>query len=351
VSEIALLDTTGDRQVDAILRGLVGILETVFPGRIRGYHLFGSYADGSNVPTSDIDRCLVPATPLTAADEDRLQRIGRARALLGGRGVDLIAIGEEALLREGHFRIEAGSRLIYGVDVRDRMPRQSSERYLGRYVHAPCDYITQVLRARDFQPAGYLACPLEYPDPAGEFYGYDRPRLAHGTEPVPNIQALVATACWIATVIVGLRAGRTVAAKGASVRLYRELIGDDRAPWLEALYEWGNRRWGYRIPAAPAERRRLHNLCAPMLAFENHYLALYRDYLLARLRREDGEDAERVAAARRLGEVIYSDDETLGALRAIADDGNRELRRDAARALQRIEDALSLAAGPCDNLR
>src|SRR5437764_8193584 len=240
---------TGDRQVDAILRGLVGLLETIFPGRIRGYYLFGSYADGSNVPTSDVDLCLVPATPFTAEEEERRQRIGRACALLSGRGIDLITIGEEALLREGHFRIEAGSRLIYGVDIRDRMPPQPIEQYLRRYVHAPWDYITQVLRARDFQAAGYLAYPLRYPDPAGEFYGYDQPRLAHGTEPVPNVEALVATACWIATVIVGLRAGRTVAAKSASVRLYRELIGDDRAPWLEALYEWGNRRWGYRIPA------------------------------------------------------------------------------------------------------
>src|SRR5690348_16432064 len=58
MGEIVLLSPTGDRKVDDILRGAIGALEALFPGRIGGYYLVGSYADGSFVPASDID--LVP---------------------------------------------------------------------------------------------------------------------------------------------------------------------------------------------------------------------------------------------------------------------------------------------------
>lgn len=336
MSDIALLETTGDQQIDALLRGIIGVLEAAFPDRIRGYYLFGSYADGSGMPTSDIDLFIVPKGRFTVDEEGRRERIGRSCALLSSRSIDLIAVGEEMLFREGLFRLEAGSRLIYGVDIRDRLPRQSLDQYLRRYVQAPWDYITQVLRARAFRESGYLVYPLQYPDPAAEFYGYDQPRLPHRQESAPNMKALVATACWIATVIVGLRAGRTVAAKSASVRLYQELIGDEWAGWLEALYEWGNRRWSYLIPEAPSERRLLRDLCARMLAFENVYLTLYRDYLLAQLRRGS---ADRSSAVKRLSEVLYPDDEVIAALQAVAgdDDDDPELRAVAACALRRVQ--------------
>src|SRR5262249_19669289 len=52
---ITLCCSTGSERADTILRGLIGIWEIVFPDRIRGYYLAGSYSNGSATPTSDLD--------------------------------------------------------------------------------------------------------------------------------------------------------------------------------------------------------------------------------------------------------------------------------------------------------
>lgn len=332
MAAIPLLLTTGDSRRDARLRDVVALVEEALPGRIRSYYLFGSVADGSAVATSDLDLFLVAATPLTADEEARLADIARTAMSLGG-GVDLAVIDEGTLLREGHFRIAAGGRLLHGVELRPRIPPTSLSAYLRRYAQAPWDYIAQVLRREAFLAAGYLAYPLRHPDPGGEFYGYDRPRLPHGDEPLPNIHALVATACWIATVAVALHAGRMVPAKSASVRNYGEVIGDAWAPWLEELYDTGRRRWEYRVPDDPAGRRHLRDLCGPMLAFENHYLRLYRRFLLSEL----GQGAEaRLAAARRLGEATFPDPALREALAGLANDDDQRMREAASVARSRI---------------
>lgn len=301
--EIPLLLTTGDSRRDAHLRNVVALVEEALPGRIRSYYLFGSVADGSAVATSDLDLFLVAATPLTADEEARRADIARTATMPGG-GIDLLVIDEGTLLREGHFRIAMSGRLLYGTELRPRIPPTPLPSYLRRYAQAPWDYIVQVLRREAFLAAGYLAYPLRHPDPGGEFYGYNRPRLPHGGEPLPNIHALVATACWIASVAVALQTGRMVPAKSASVHIYREAIGDEWAPWLDDLYDTGRQRWEYRVPADPAGRRHLRDLCGPMLAFENHYLRLYRHFLLVELTR--GTEAK-LAAARRLNEAVFPD--------------------------------------------
>ncbi len=152
------------------------------------------------------------------------------------------------------------------------------------------------------------------------------------------MRALVATACWIATVIIALRTGQTVVAKSASVRLYKDLVNDSWTRWLEALYEQGARRWGYLVPDEPVERRELRDLCAPMLAFENHYLRLYRDYLLAQL---DHGAASKRLAVQRLSTAIYPDDETLATLQALTQDADHDVRGAATTAPHRVREVRS----------
>src|SRR5215212_11405293 len=55
MSKISLLFSTGISQIDEIIRGSIGILEALFPNRIRAYYLVGSYADGGYTSNSDID--------------------------------------------------------------------------------------------------------------------------------------------------------------------------------------------------------------------------------------------------------------------------------------------------------
>lgn len=46
---------TTTSRIDAILQGVVGIFETEFPDRVRGYYVTRSYADNSAILSSDID--------------------------------------------------------------------------------------------------------------------------------------------------------------------------------------------------------------------------------------------------------------------------------------------------------
>src|SRR5215213_5648145 len=55
MSKISLLFSTGLSYIDEIIYGSIGILETLFPNRIRAYYLVGSYADGGYASDSDID--------------------------------------------------------------------------------------------------------------------------------------------------------------------------------------------------------------------------------------------------------------------------------------------------------
>lgn len=88
-----------------------------------------------------------------------------------------------------------------------------------------------------------------------------------------------------------------MAGKRAAISAYRQHIGDAWAAHLEAIHRQCRLQWGYRIPETEAERELLRELCRTELAFENHFLASYRDYLLAE-RQSDDEQAREVARER-----------------------------------------------------
>ena len=132
--------------------------------------------------------------------------------------------------------------------------------------------------------------PLAYPDPAGEFFGYDRRpvRLADGSVE-PSTRDLIRATGWAATALIAWRAGRYVARKSECHHVYQEMIGDEWAPLLTAIYENCRQRWNYRIPTELADRAHLRHLCARTLDFENAFLTTYRTYLLDELRSADAD--------------------------------------------------------------
>lgn len=133
-----------------------------------------------------------------------------------------------------------------------------------------------------------VALPLSYPQPAGEFYGYDQQQLPPGNAKQHNIKKLVTSVCWMATVLIAWHAGKTVTGKRESVQLYRTHVHDEWAPFVEEVYERGHDQWHYLVPQEPAERQQLRDLCARTLAFENYYLHQYKQYLLEEAEK-DGE--------------------------------------------------------------
>lgn len=99
----------------------------------------------------------------------------------------------------------------------------------------------------------------------------------------------------------------TVPQRADSVTLYRDLIGDEWSDYLAQIYDLGKGRWAYLVPADLAERATLRDLCDRTLAFENPFLRAYREQLLAECR--DGNEEQRAAAATRLRELGFDDED------------------------------------------
>ncbi|HZI02619.1 MAG TPA: hypothetical protein VEZ71_01280, partial [Archangium sp.] len=149
-----------------------------------------------------------------------------------------------------------------------------------------------------------------------------------------SIKELVTLACWIATAQVALRTGEYAFSKSAAIDTYLKQVNDEWAPLFGEIYAC-RKRWGYRVPEAPEDKAHLRSLCARMVEVENHFLGLYKDFLLAELRR--GEMRDRVLAAQRLGLLLYPGDEVLTALRELAGTAEEPLRQEARESISRLE--------------
>ncbi len=309
---VELLASTGDAAIDRIIRGIVTIFEASLPARVRGYYLLGSYAAGAAVAISDIDLLPLFAETLDTHERAQAERLAQACALLSPTRLDII-LRDEATIAQDVVLLKHGGQLVYGADTRASLPLPPLADYTRETLDAARYFMSRILRG-----AERLTYPLAYPDPTGEFYGYDTIRIPEWYPPETQrgVKELVTTATRMARASLALRAGRYTGSKGGSAADYCAYIGDEWSDLLAAIYANGKLRWGYAVPAAPDERRLLRDLCGQMLAFENDFLARYRVYLLGLLR--IGDASERVHARQKLAEVSYPDDEVRAALQADA---------------------------------
>jgi hypothetical protein len=196
--------------------------------------------------------------------------------------LDVVALDEEQYIQSApDSAVEAIA--IYGDDPRGALTLEELAHALARQLSAATFYIWQLRGLR----AG-VAWPLDYPDPAGEFYGYERYAHFNGDDaPVvytPGVRAILNCATMIASARL-THAGQRVPSKRASVALYQAFAPGATSAWLTRLYVTFKARWRYQIPNNVAERAKLRALCAPMLAFENDFLAFARPLTEAALAR------------------------------------------------------------------
>ena len=312
--------STGVAHVDEAVDRALAALDATLPGRLHSVYLFGSYAEGSAVSTSDLDLFVVLRGTADLGESARASTVAADAIGHGSPQPDVLVLEEASLLGEGHFRLETASTLVAGEDLRDRLPRTSPAAWLRRYTHAPWAYMAQVLRQVD-----RLTYPLDYPDPAGEFLGYDARMLPPHGGPAHNVKSLVATVCWIASALTTIESGRLARTKAEGVGLHRADVGGAWAGFVEDGYRWGKERWSYLAPRRQDERARLRDLCVRTLAFENHYLVRYRGYLLGEARGADR--TGRLLAAERLGNwVRYPGDRAVSdVLEELAMSGDDEI--------------------------
>ncbi|HEY7091673.1 MAG TPA: hypothetical protein VH393_00745 [Ktedonobacterales bacterium] len=283
---MTLIAATENALVDALLHEIVTHFEAAFPGRVRGYYVIGSYSDASSVSTSDLDLDIVFKRRFESDDERERAR-DLCATLQAQTEIELdLDIGDEESLRDGLSpNLKLAGLCVYGEDIREQYPILPIGAWTRDRMHTSYYRLGSL-----FGRTAPVRAPLTYPDPAGEYYGYDRRsiRIADGSL-APSTRDLIRATGWAATALIALRAGRYVARKSECHRMYQEFIGDDWAPLLEAIHEDCWQRWNYRIPTEPTDRALLRHLCARTLDFENAFLATYKIYLLGELRSADAE--------------------------------------------------------------
>lgn len=312
VTDITLSASTGSTTVDDMLRGIIGIFEMMFPDRIHTYYIEGSYANGTEVTASDLDLTIV----FKDSFHDDLERdiaiqFGSYCTAVSGVELDIDLVDDGQLAAGVYPSLKMGSRCIYGEDRRADLPLLSLEAWTRERIHAAYWLLVTV-----FHRPRSVTYPLSYPDPVGRFYGYDHRmvRLAMGTM-VNSTRDLIRVTGWIATALLAYRAGIYVARKSDCHHAYRRHINDSWASLLDDLYQQCRTEWGYYIPTGVPEQQILRDLCQRTLQFENYFLTIYKEYLLAELRSDD--EVAQGRALWVLSNIVYRDEDIRRAVQAL----------------------------------
>lgn len=173
--------STGNATIDDLVAGLIAVYEAVFPGRVRGYYLTGSYAADDLTPLSDLDLLILFRGAFAdTAEAERARRLNRAFyfARFAAVRLDLPARAEADLGPLDRVLLKLASRPVYGEDVRDRIALPTIADYTRATMAIAYGNLARILRGPDWRTAAALTYPLDYPDPADEFFGYARARFA-----------------------------------------------------------------------------------------------------------------------------------------------------------------------------
>jgi predicted nucleotidyltransferase len=321
MNRVMLTTSTGNNSIDAMLQELIIVLNTRFPNRIHSYYIEGSYADNSGIATSDIDLLIVFKENFENEQEKTdAEALALRSAAPYACELDVIVLNESGLSKGVSPNFKMGSILLYGQDIRSKFPLISLNEWTCDRMHS-----SWWRTARLFKRGSVITYPLDYPDPAAEFYGYDarKLRLSDGRE-VNCTRDLIRLVGWSATAIIAFKAGRYVARKSDCHKIYQECFQDEWSQLLQAIYEQCRGRWNYLIPEDGEERKMLRALCQRTLAFENHFLGIYKEFLLSEFLHAD--EQALLQALWVLGEIVFRDREVKDAIRIVTDDRRPALR-------------------------
>ncbi len=305
---IHLTNSTHSNLADAVLQNVIETFENKFSKRIRTYYIEGSYADASTVNSSDIDVLLVFRHEFKDEEQQQAETLAERLVAESVLELDIGFVDEQSLIHGVTPMLKFGSSLIYGEDIRDALPliplvewtRERMHSSLWRTVHL-------------YNRSSIIRYPLTYPEPNGEFYGYDARmlRLPNGQE-VHCTRDLIRLTGWSATAMIAFKAGRYVARKSECHRMYQACFDDEWGQLLQDIYRLCRGKWNYLIPENSEDRHTLKAICERTLGFENHFLQVYKKFVLSELRNADPRGVLQVLSV--LQKIVYQDEEILAAI-------------------------------------
>jgi len=304
-----LVNLTHNNPVNAILQNIVETFETKFPERIRAYYVEGSYADASNVTTSDLDVLLVCKERFEDNEAQKAEQLARTCEAESRLELDIEWIDEQSLAHGVSPTLKLGSSFIYGEDIRDTLSLMPIEEWTRDRMHSSLWRTVHLCNRPSL-----VRYPLTYPDPQGEFCGYDARmlRLPNGQE-VHCTRDLIRLTSWSATAMIAFKAGRYVARKSECHKMYQACFDDEWGQLLQDIYELCRGQWNYFIPYDLKERKRLRAMCERTLGFENHFLQIYKEFILTELYDTDEKGVQQALSV--LQRIVYQDEEILAAIR------------------------------------
>src|SRR5690348_9606836 len=125
VAEVELVATTGSVPMDTLVADTLTRILTALPDRLHAVYALGSYADDSAVATSDLDLVFIITGQFRDGEQALIESLlaecaAQAEGELDGEAVD------EASLEAGVTpTLKLGSRLLWGDDLRQRLPLMS----------------------------------------------------------------------------------------------------------------------------------------------------------------------------------------------------------------------------------
>lgn len=260
---------------EAVIAVVAELLARELGADLRSIYLTGSRAAAAEIATSDLDLCLVLAgrVPMSARAPIRelVVEINRASPV----SCDAVLV-DEAQLEPGLTPYLQCRRLLAGPDVllgRPLLPKP------GVMLHFATLGLYSVRAVRGH--CKELPYPLTYPEPDGEFFGYDRfgVRLPGGGYRT-GWSSLVNLVLTLATFRLAWLADVYTPAKRITVAEYPRHLPND--PWLDLVAGVASmRRWGGADapPGAAADRARVAAWCEAAVRFENEFLDTVIEHL------------------------------------------------------------------------
>lgn len=341
---IELTNSSGVAKIDQILRGVVGVCELCFEGRIRAYYLSGSYSDGSGVDrgrqlnSSDLDVYVVFKDEASPSETDRFRQLIASATLFSQVALDVHPVSEKEFLEQpGELPsflgvlIKVSGVCVYGEDISSKIELMPLEAYLIHVIDH--GFYHMAIARQQGQPMSFpvavpLRYPLTYPDTAGDYFGYDfrgKPGDPNGT------RLLVTCVLWVAALNLALKTGLYSGKKSQTLQLYRQNLNDEWLPYFEEIFQKCKVEWAFAIPENPAEQERLRELSRQALAAENFFLEQAKPILVKLL---EGTDSNlQIGALQALQNTIYPDAAIKELLERLATSSNEKVREAAGKTL------------------